>query len=59
MKISVLEFICMVVLIGTVVTGYNGYNVGYQSGQVDSLIGKQNLHLLTNTVSTATWEYNK
>ncbi len=47
-------------LIFTIVIGMTmtwlGFEIGYESGQLDALVGKQHFHLVTNTVSSVTWQ---
>jgi hypothetical protein len=58
MKITTEDYVLSLIIIVVAASVCFGYTVGYQSGQVDALKGKQHYHLLTNSVSNITWEKN-
>lgn len=53
------DVLMLVALVVIVLVGVCGYKIGYVTGQLDALDGKQKVHYVTNTVEKVTWQYIK
>lgn len=53
---SILKAVYVVVVVVIVFIAWVAGLIGYQSGQIDALNGKQGFKMVTNTVSKVTWE---
>ena len=51
---------CYLGVILCILIGYIMFTIGYQSGQIDALSGKQHFKFITNNVpAVVTWQYIK
>ncbi len=52
-------FILIIVTIAVILTAFNGYNFGYEDGQIDVLTGHAYYELIDNDDMIRQWEYTK